>query len=178
MLYHNITEEIPIHSQWFLRLCIINVIVFLILAPVNFIACCTSGQFGEDLSQNIIFSIVIGLLTGPLAFRITYKKLYLQSKTDDFSLWGLAVKALLFAWIAIGAAGIPGSGMVGIAMAIDALGSGTASGFTKAIVLITTITYVASAVLEFYLLGRLLMLFKGTGQRIDTFKETKYSQMQ
>jgi hypothetical protein len=178
LFYHNITEEIPIHSQWFLRLCLLDVIIFLVLGPVNFIACCTSGQFDEPATQNVVFSIIIGLLTGPVAFRVTYKKMYFQAKSDEFSLWGMCLKALLFAWILIGAIGIRGSGMAGIAMSISAFGAGTASGFAKAMVVITTMLYVGAALMEFFTLGRLLLLFKGTGPRIDTIKETKYTQLQ
>jgi hypothetical protein len=178
VLYHNIAEEIPIHSQWFIRLCLINIIAFVVLAPLNFLACCTSGQFSDGVAQNVVFSIIVGLLTAPLAFRITYKKLYGQCKADEFSLWALGLKALLFAWIVIGAAGIEKSGMAGIAMAVDAFANRDASGFARTVVVLTAAIYVAAAALEFFLLGRLLILFKSTGQRIDTFKETKYSQMQ
>jgi hypothetical protein len=166
-VYHNISEEIPIQSQMFLKLCLGNIGGFLVSAVLNFIACCCSGSFSgytaADAIQNIVFGLIVGILTGPLAFRVTYLKMYGQCKTGDITLWGLAVKAMLFAWIVIQAVGPKGWGVVGGVMMLDAIG-GKGNGFGKAMAVITFITYLLEALLEGFLLGKLMMLFKASGQ--------------
>jgi hypothetical protein len=51
---------------------------------------------------------------------------------------------------------------------VDALGNGDSGGFAKAISAISAILWIGIALLELFLLGRLLLLYKGAGPKIET----------
>jgi hypothetical protein len=167
MMYHNIAEEIPIAMQWFLKLALIGIAGMLVVAFVNWISCFTSKSFTPSAStsaviENVIFGGIVGLLTAPLAFRVTYRREYDQCKAGSITLWTLALQGLLFAWITICAVGMHGMGTVGVIMTIDAFSS-SANGFTKAMAAISCLLWLLIALLELFLLGRLLILYKTVG---------------
>jgi hypothetical protein len=172
VMYHNIAEEIPIAMQWFLKIALIAIAILIVNAVLNLISAFTSKSFKEDsktseVAQNVIFGAIIGILTGPLAFRVTYMREYRQFKGGDITLWTLALQALLFAWVAFCSVGIYGVGTVGVIMTIDAVSGKSSSGFVKALAGITCGLWLLSAAIELFLLGRLLLLYKGSGPRIE-----------
>jgi hypothetical protein len=171
LMYHNLAEEIPISMQWFLRIALCAIIGLLVTAVVNLISCFTSGSFtsdskASDVVENVVFGAIIGLLTGPLAFRVTYMREYSQCKASDISLTTLALQGLLFAWIALCAIGLHGMGTVGVIMTIDAVGGGGGA-FVSAMAVISCVLWVGIACVEVFLLGRLLLLYKGSGQKVN-----------
>jgi hypothetical protein len=170
MLYHNITEEIPISMQWFLRIALAAICALLITAILNLISAFTSKSFKTDgttseAAENVIFAVIIGLLTAPLAFRVTYVREYREFKASDISLVTIALQALLFAWVTFCAVGVHGAGAVGVLMTIDCMGSDS-GGFVKAMAGIACTLWLLLAATEFFLLGRLLLLYKGTGTQV------------
>jgi hypothetical protein len=177
MLYHNITEEIPIISQTFLRIWLANLLELWVTAVVNIIACCCTSHFTGDKygggaqAQNIIFGIIVGVLTVPLGFRVTYIRLYRECKASEIGFVTLGLSALFFAWIAVGAVGPPKSGMVGVIMGID--GVSGRGGFTKAISGISAALYLLAALLQLFLLGRLMLLFKASGRQLQPVTSTQ-----
>jgi hypothetical protein len=115
--------------------------------------------------QNIIFGAVVGVLTVPLGFRVSYMRIYRECKESNVGFVTLGLAALFFVWVTIGAVGIRNSGMVGVVMGIDAIaGQG---GFTKAIGGITLVLYVLAALLQLFLLGKLMLLFKASGRQLQ-----------
>jgi hypothetical protein len=171
MMYHNIAEEIPIAMQLFLKVALVGIITILVNSFVNLIACCASKPFVKEkkmseVVSNVIGGAIIALLTGPLAFRVTYMREYEQCKKNEITLWTMALQALLLVWVGLCSVGVVW-GTIGVVRMLDAVGS-KANGFTKAIAVISTALWLLITALELFLLGRLLLLFKASGQRLET----------
>jgi hypothetical protein len=177
MMYHNIAEDIPIAMQLFLKLALIGIIAILVNSVINLIACFVSKPFVKDQSpsnvvSNIIGGAIVALLTGPLAFRVTYIREYEQCKKNEITLWTLALQGLLLAWVGLCASGVVW-GTIGLIPMLTALSK--ASGFAKVIATIAGVIWLAIAVLELFLLGRLLLIFKTSGQRIQAVPAGGYA---
>lgn len=165
IVYHNIGEEIPIASQWTVRIAYIMYWCLCITCVINVIACCTTGKIdvkGYSAGKNIIFGILIGLLAVPLAFKINYYKFYTQCKDNEITLRFFALQAIYIAVYAYAAVGKKNSGTIGLITAIDALAGGK-SGFCKAICMIAAVLWVAGAAIQIFLFGKIMVLYKGTG---------------
>jgi hypothetical protein len=114
------------------------------------------------MGQNIVFGVIILLLAAPLAFRITYLRLYRYCKRESIPITLLVFQAGLFLFIAIAAVGFGDSGMVGVIMMIDAVGYGGAKG-AVAIAVISGLMWLLLCAFELFLLGRMLLLYKAVG---------------
>jgi hypothetical protein len=140
MLYHDISVEIPMLMQTFIRLSLGGVIFLAILSVVNWLACFTAGNFGRNSGENIVFRLIVLLFLTPLAFRVTYWKLYRQCKANEITFWTMAN-----------------------------------SGRT---LYLSRVCWFIAAGWEFFLIGRLLLLFKSTGITMQSQADTGYAQAQ
>lgn len=167
LVYHNISEEIPIRAQWTVRLAFFGLIGLAIGAIVNFIAACTVGTIGTSeshpysLGKNIVFSLIIGALAVPLYFKINYFKLYENVKTDLKMTW-FALQALWIGCVGLGLAGLKNSGLIGVITLIDAISKST-SGFCKIMCIISTAFWGLLVFLNVFLFGKVMVLFKTSG---------------
>jgi hypothetical protein len=166
LIYHNIAEEIPMLMQTFIRISLFGVGWLAILSIVNWLACFTTASFGRNAGENIVFGLIIGLFLTPLAFRVTYWKLYRQCKEQSITFWTLALQGGLFLFCVIGVVGIEDSGMLGVMMILDAVAN-KPSAFTMGICVTACVCWCIAAAWQFFLLGRLLLLFKTTGTTIQ-----------
>jgi hypothetical protein len=168
VMHHDIAEEILIVSQMFLRVWLANLVGLWVTAVANGTECCHADKFQLDhysLAWKIIFSIVVGVLTVPLGFRVSDMRIYRECAESNVGFVTLGFAALFFVWITIGVVGIPNSGMVSAIMGVDGIGGdGT---FTKVIARITFVLYVLGALLQFFLHGKLMLLFKASGQQLQ-----------
>lgn len=165
IVYHNIGEEIPIASQWTVRIAYIMFYCLFATCVINVIACCTTGKIkvkGYSAGRNIVFGAVIGVLAVPLAFKINYYKLYTQCKNNNITLGWFGLQAIYIVVYIYAAVGLKNSGTIGLITAIDAMAGGE-TGFCKGICVITAILWIAGAVIQIALFGKIMALYKGTG---------------
>lgn len=174
---HDISTDIPLAFQWTVRLAFIGQFIFAGTLLINLIGACTTGTIqlkkgsGYSLGKNVIFSIIFLILGVPCAFKINYMKLYVQASKKDikclyFALQGIFVGINAFAFV-----GLKDWGLMGIITAIDALSAST-SGFCKAIIIIACILWGGSALLQIFLFGRIMQLYKGSGAPIQAPQPT------
>ncbi|KAH0791590.1 secretory carrier-associated membrane protein 1-like [Histomonas meleagridis] len=168
VVYHNIAEEIPIASQWTIRIAFIMILALAVLVIINLIACCTTGTIklggsgaSYSVGANIVFGVIIGILSVPLAFKINYYKLYTQAKTNNITLGWFALQAIFILCFGYAAVGLKNNGVIGIITMLDALAAG--SGFCKVICIISAVLWVLGTLVEIFLFGRVMVLYKGSG---------------
>lgn len=172
-VYHDIAVEIPIEMQWVVRIAFIGLFWMGALLIVNLIAAFTVGKFGHSAGETIIFAVIFLILTVPLAFKVNYFKLYTQCKNSAVTAGYLILQLVYFAFNVMGAIGLKDSGMIGIIVMIDAISS-QAGGFVKAIVIISAVMWVLSALVQFFLAAKSLILYKRTGQSSALSPNTGY----
>ncbi|KAH0785212.1 secretory carrier-associated membrane protein 1-like [Histomonas meleagridis] len=168
VVYHNIAEEIPIASQWTVRIAFIMIIALTVTVIVNLIACCTTGTINVggagakySAGTNIVFGVIIGVLSVPLAFKINYFKLYTQCKLNDVKLGWFALQAIFIICYGYAAVGMKNCGVIGIITMLDGIASG--SGFCKVMSIISAVLWVCGTVVEVFLFGRVMVLYKSSG---------------
>ena len=167
-VYHNIGEEIPITMQWTVRIAFIALFWSAAMLVVNMIAACFSGKFSGDynVAQMVIFAVIYLILTVPLAFKVNYYRFYTQCKKTEITIGYLALQAIYLIFNVIGAAGIKESGMVGIITMIDAI-AGDNNGATKAFASIAAVMWILEALVQLFLTGKILVLYKGMGRKLE-----------
>lgn len=167
-VYHNIGEEIPITMQWTVRIAFIALFWAAGMLLINMIAACFSGKFSGDynVAQMVIFAVIYMILTVPLAFKVNYFRLYTQCKKTEITIGYLALQAIYLIFMIIGAAGIKESGMCGIITMIDAI-AGDNNAAAKAIPSIAAVMWIVEAVVQLFLTGRILVLYKGMGRKFE-----------
>lgn len=165
---HDITTDIPLSFQWTIRLAFIGQFIFAGALFINFIGACTTGTIklksgsGYSLGKNIIFSIIFLILGIPCAFRINYMKLYSQAAKKDIKCLYFALEGIFVGINAFAVVGLKDWGLMGIITVIDALSAST-SGFCKAMITIACILWAGSALLQIFLFGRIMQLYKVSG---------------
>lgn len=165
---HDITADIPLAYQWTVRLAFIGQFIFAGTLLINFIGACTTGTIklksgsGYSLGKNIIFSIIYFLLGIPCAFKINYMKLYSECAKKDIKCLYFALQGIFIGINGFACVGLKDWGLMGIITVIDAISAST-SGFCKAIIIIACILWGCSALLQVFLFGRFMLLYKNSG---------------
>ena len=164
LIYHNITEEIPIAKQAFVRTAFIAFIVFVVSLLLNIISCCTVGTMENSsvsLGYNIVFSVIYLALGTVLCFQLNYFRLYTMAKSNDIGVSWIIFQVALVLFCAYLAVGFNDSGSVGVITMIDMFSKSTSS-FAKVLAIITSVVLLGSAVFEVFVMIRGFTVFKSS----------------
>ncbi|KAH0786848.1 scamp-domain-containing protein [Histomonas meleagridis] len=174
VMYHDISEEIPIISQWVVRIAYYKIYALFVTVIVNLIACCVSGKIKVggagaryNTGTNVVFGVIIGVLAVPLAFKINYHKLYNHCKENNIGLGWFALQGLYIFCYGYAAVGLKNTGLMGIITMIDAIAAGEGT-FTKIICALSGIMWTVGALVQIFLFGRVMVLFRSTGERVHS----------
>ncbi|OHT16093.1 secretory carrier membrane protein [Tritrichomonas foetus] len=167
LVHHDIVNDIPLSSQWTIKIAFLAQFFWAAQLLINFVAACTTGTIhlgsGKySLGTNIVFSIIIMILGVPCAFKLNYMKLYSQAKKNAIKGTFFILQGLFIAVNVYGFVGLKNNGVMGVITTIDALAAST-SGFCKAMVIIATVMWASSSLIQLFLFGRVMLIYKNGG---------------
>jgi hypothetical protein len=161
-VHHDIDVDIPLQGVWTVRLAFYGQLGYYFLLLWNILAGCGTS-FGElNVTQNVIFAILIALLGIPCGFKINYMRLYRQVRKNDISLLFFGIQALFVAVLVLGFVGLTDWGCMGIMTATEAWRLSD-SAFAKITIGICAALWGAAVAWQVMVFGKILILFRSTG---------------